>query len=42
MDHVISFRTEGDWTSLNLNLAGRQTIEVQQTLKDLEARVAAT
>jgi hypothetical protein len=42
MDHVISFRTEGDRTSLNLNLAGRQTIEVKQTVQDLKGRVAAT
>ena len=42
MDHVISFRAEGDRTSLNLNLAGRQTIEVKETVQDLKARVAAT
>ncbi|MET0598390.1 MAG: hypothetical protein ABWZ57_11045 [Mesorhizobium sp.] len=42
MDHVISFRTEGDRTSLNLNLAGRQTIEVKQALRDIKARVGTT
>ena len=37
MDHVISFRKEGDRTSLSLNLAGRQTIEVKQTTDELIA-----
>jgi len=42
MDHVISFRAEGDRTSLSLNLAGRQTIEVRQGVRDLKTRVGAT